>query len=597
MNCDQDSAVPIDAMSSVGQIVLGKNDQKRHSKSEQQNHKITRFSNLRFSNLGKRVKRFGQIGLLGSVSSFLTTLPALCAQQVNISYGPLEISVPIEALETYAETGEVDRSLRFYTRFIPSENKEQFRQVLRDRIDLDVGEISQVTYSSVGETSLQHLGEVIQTESRQNGFYALRSAAIAAAADAEGLSLLNLIKQFPSHSIRVRADRAMQVADEFSQLAQQTDRITAFIAQQNAADAAAQPLSFDRRTDLQQVGIANWQKQTLTLTDHRRDRAFAVDFYLPNAQTPAPVLIISHGIAADRGDFSELAQHLVSYGFAVAVLDHPGSDTQQLRNWLSGLADEMTAPDEFVHRPQDVSYLIDQVEQLNRSGNFKDRLNLDQIGVIGHSLGGYTALALAGANLNFNLLKQQCQPDLTHLNITNLSMLLQCEALHTTQPTSLQLKDDRVKAVIAMNSASNGIFGQAGLQQIQIPVMMIGGSDDLISPVLLEQVCPFTWLTMPDKYLAVIKKGTHVYSSHSSSRSLFPGETQNPSSGQAQRYLEALSLAFAKVHVAAQPDYRDYLQASYAKSISRSPLDLTLMNGGNARPLAETLGSSCPGAN
>jgi predicted dienelactone hydrolase len=592
MNCYQDSAVPIGDASSVGQIAMGKN-QKRRSNSQQRNLKT-----IRLPKIGKRIKRFCQIGLLCSASSVLAALPALSAQQVNISYGPLEISIPIEALETYAETGEIDRSFRFYTRFIPSENREQFRQILHDQINLKAGEISQITYSSVGETSLQHLGEVIQTESRQNGFYALRSAAIAAAADPEGLTLLNLIKQFPSQTVRVRADRAMQVANEFSQLAQQTDRITAFIAQQNATDAAAQPLSFDRRTDLQQIGAVSWQKQTLMMSDRSRNRAFAVDFYLPNTQTPVPVMVISHGIAADRDDFSELAQHLVSYGFAVAVLDHPGSDTQQLRNWLSGLADEMTAPDEFVHRPQDVSYLIDQLEQLNRSNSdLKDRLQLDQIGVIGHSLGGYTALALAGADLDLKFLRQQCQPDLTNLRITNLSMLLQCEALHTSQPDSLLLKDDRVKAVIAVNSASNALFGQAGLQQIQIPVMMMGGSDDLISPVLLEQVCPFTWLTMPDKYLAVIKKGTHVYSSHSSSRALFPGKDQSLSPGQAQRYLEALSLAFAKVHVAAQPDYRDYLKASYAKSISRSPLDLTLLNGTNSNPLTQTLGSSCRNAN
>ncbi|WP_088892888.1 alpha/beta hydrolase [Leptolyngbya ohadii] len=582
MNCKQDSAVSIGDALSIGQIALGKKCQ------EGQNQQKVRFSKLR------KGKRFWQIGLLSSITSVLAALPAMAAQQVSISYGPLEISVPVEALETYARTGEVDRSLRFYTRFIPSENREQFRQVLRDRVQLNVNEISQVTYSSVGETSLQHLGQVIQTESRQNGFYALRSAAIAAAADPEGLTLLNLVRHFPSQTIRIRADRAMEVAEEFSQLSKQTDRMTAFLSQQNAADAAAQPLDFDRRTDLQQVGNVNWQKQTLTLNDRSRDRQIAVDLYVPSAQTPAPVMIISHGIAADRGDFSELAQHLVSYGFAVAVLDHPGSDTRQLRNWLGGLVDEMTASDEFIHRPKDVSFLIDRLEELNRSGGLSDRLKLDQVGVIGHSLGGYTALALAGANLNFNLLQQQCQPDLINLNSINFSMLLQCEALHTTQLNSLQLKDDRVKAVIAVNSASNSIFGQAGLQNIKIPVMMIGGSDDLISPVLLEQVCPFTWLTMPDKYLAVIKKGTHVYSSQSS-RGLFPGETENPNPGQAQRYLEALSLAFSKVYVADQPDYRDYLKASYAKSISRSPLDLTVTNGANTRSIEQTLGGSCLG--
>jgi predicted dienelactone hydrolase len=545
---------------------------------------------------GKLWQRSWQAAL-GCLAALATAIPGLAAERVSVSYGPLELSLSVEDLETYAETGRMSNGLAFYARFVDDENLEQLRGLLRQQLDLDAVAMSQILYSSFGETSLQHLGELIQTDARQNGFYALRSALILAADDPDGLTPLTIIKHFPTPTVRIQSGRAIQIANEFTQLLHQTDRIRTVMAEQAATDMATEfPVDFAQGLNLQEFGATNWQQETLRLHDRLRHRPIEVDLYTPNLAEAAPVIVISHGIAADRQDFSELAQHLASHGFAVAVLDHPGSDRQHFQNLLRGLTQEIAEPNEFINRPLDVSYLLDELEQLNQAGApLHDRLNLQKVGVIGHSLGGYTALALAGAQLNLDLLRRECQPSFIDLNSANLSMPLQCEALQTTiDPQPLQ--DDRVQAIVAVNSVSNSVFGQEGLRSVQVPVMLIGGSGDVISPVLLEQVCPFTWLTGPDKYLAVIEKGTHVYNYQNTSQSqLFPGETANPNPALAHRYLQALSLAFSKVHVAAQPEYRDYLRASYAESISQSPLPLTLLNALNTVPLSRSLAGSCPG--
>ncbi|WAL58204.1 alpha/beta hydrolase [Thermocoleostomius sinensis] len=534
---------------------------------------------------------------LGCLAALTTAIPSPAAERVSVSYGPLELSLSVKDLETYAETGRMSNGLAFYARFVDDENLEQLRDLLRQQLDLDAVAISQILYSSFGETSLQQLGELIQTDARQNGFYALRSALILAANDPEGLTPLNIIKHFPTPTVRIQSVRAIQVANEFTQLLHQTDRIRAVMSEQAAADIATDvSVDFARGLNLQEFGTIDWQQETLQLHDRLRNRSIAVDLYTPNLSEAAPVLVISHGIAADRQDFSELAQHLASHGFAVAVLDHPGSDRQHFQNLLRGLTQEIAEPNEFVNRPLDVSYLLDELEQLNQPGApLHNRLNLQKVGVIGHSLGGYTALALAGAQLNFDLLRRECQSSFIDLNIANLSMPLQCEALRTTLEAQ-PLQDNRVRAIVAVNSVSHNVFGQEGLRSVQVPVMLIGGSRDVISPVLLEQVCPFTWLTGTDKYLAVIEKGTHVYNYQNTSQNqLFPGEPTNPNPALAHRYLQALSLAFSKVHVAAQPEYRDYLRASYAQSISESPLPLTLLNALNTAPLTRSLVGACPG--
>jgi len=98
------------------------------------------------------------------------------------------------------------------------------------------------------------------------------------------------------------------------------------------------------------------------------------------------VIVISHGLGSDRTSFEYLATTLASYGFAVAV-EHPGSNAQQLRSLLAGRANEVTEPNEFINRPLDVKYLLDELERRDKSDP-SFQLNLQQVGVIGQSLGG-----------------------------------------------------------------------------------------------------------------------------------------------------------------------------------------------------------------
>ncbi len=47
-----------------------------------------------------------------------------------------------------------------------------------------------------------------------------------------------------------------------------------------------------------------------------------------------------------------------------------------------------------------------------------DVLNLEQVGVVGQSFGGYTALALAGTKINFEQLKADCPALENTLNVS-----------------------------------------------------------------------------------------------------------------------------------------------------------------------------------
>lgn len=532
---------------------------------------------------------------LGLLSAVLTAPTVLAAERVSIFYEPLEFSIPVTSLETYAQSGKIDAKLAFYAEQLSPQELVQLRQILQERIDLNSVTVAQFLYSSFGESSLQFLGEFIQTDSGLNGFYAIRAALILAAADSEGLTLLNVVKKFPSNIVRIESIKALQVVSAYARLFEQTNLATAAIERQLLAEATTEPpVKPTQLLSLQRPGRWKWQRVTLGLNDRRRDRRFIADLYLPQTPKPAPVLIFSHGLGGDRHNFAALAQHLASYGFAVAAVEHPESNSQQIQSLLRGAAREAAEPSEFFNRPLDVSYLLDNLQRLNQS-QFNGLLDLQRVGAIGHSFGGYTVLALAGAKLNFAQLKQKCSSDTVAAGSMNVSLLLQCLALNLSPGWNYSLQDKRIHAVMALSPMTSSIFGRQGLRQIQVPVMFVAGSDDVITPALLEQICPFTWLTSSHKYLALIQGGTHFYSDRSTvGMSLpLPSQLVNSNSSLVLHYLKAMTLIFAKTYVSNEKSYQSYLQASSIRAMSQTPLKISLVNSLSADRISQSPNLAC----
>ena len=191
----------------------------------------------------------------------------------------------------------------------------------------------------------------------------------------------------------------------------------------------------------------------------------------------------------------------------VVMPEHSGSNGKQIVDLLQGRAQDITDPTEFIDRPLDVSYLLDQLAQNPiPDPRFKGSLDLEKVGILGHSYGGYTALALAGATPHYDQLQQACQTGLeTSLNI---SLALQCQALQTADKT-VDLQDSRIQSVVAISPIGSNLFGESGYQTVQVPVMIVGGVQIRSHPCYPEQIQPFQWLTTPEKRLVLINNGSH----------------------------------------------------------------------------------------
>ncbi|BAZ50440.1 hypothetical protein NIES4103_30560 [Nostoc sp. NIES-4103] len=540
------------------------------------------------------MKKFLKYLSLGMLSTFLTATPGLGAERISFFYPPFgEFSLSVDSLEKFAKEGKIDQDLGFYASRATPEQLAQLRELLQQRFNVTPTLVSQVTYSPIGERVLQRLGNLLLTESRKNGFYALRGALIIAATDKEGLTIVNLLRRFPSNTIRLNYTEGLRIVADLSELLKTRDKVVTYIQKEAIAQATNANINFSQQVDLRMPGKFRWEKKTLELNDVSRDRRLPVDIYLPQTtpeqQPPFPLIVISHGVASDRYAFAYLAEHLASYGFAVAVLEHPGSNAERIQQYFAGLASPPNAT-EFINRPLDIKYLLDELQRREKfDPTLQGKLNFQQIGAIGQSFGGYTVLTLAGANIDFTELRRDCNPANSSLN---LSLILQCQATDLL-PKNYNLNDDRIKAIIAINPIDSSILSQSGISQIQVPVMLVAGSQDIFAPAVPEQIRPFTWLKNPNKYLALIENATHftVLADSPANPGVLPvpAGLLGPDRTAAYSYLKALSVAFLETHLLNRSEYRSYLQPSYAQFISQPPLNLSLLNSLSADQLTQAI--------
>ena len=331
---------------------------------------------------------------------------AFSAEYLQIGLGLFSVTVPVEALETFAETGESPEAVDRYLSYLTPNARQQFQDVLTREFEVSPLAVSQVTYSSIGEDFLTRLGKVIQTPSGLNGSQAIRAALILAAADPEGMSVLNILEAFPTAGIHIDGGELLDLQRELTSYFSYRDAALEAIREQMEREIAdGDAVDWDAVPDLTQRGNIRFEQTTLELRNQfsgipeASPRIFEVDLYIPQNVTirVLPFVVISHGLGSSREEFAGMAEHLASYGFAVAVPEHPGSNIQYQQEFLANIAYEGINPIEFVYRPWDIKTLLDS---LAADPTYARRLDLDQVGVIGHSFGGYTALALAGAALN-----------------------------------------------------------------------------------------------------------------------------------------------------------------------------------------------------
>ncbi|WP_179228421.1 alpha/beta hydrolase [Leptolyngbya ohadii] len=504
------------------------------------------------------------------------TAPAMAANQLAIRVGPFQQSIQISDLEYFAQTGHVPTDLRLYAPLLT----DQVRYALRSRLHLDpnVGDklVEDLLHSSSGERFLNTLQVAIPSASPAQ----LRATLMQAARRPDGMSLLGLLRSFPEDTVTLDAASAVALASQVNLPYWQSQTLSSVLERELTVDSP--PLR--SRIDPSEMGQQWVWKQSLTLRDYQRDRSIPIDLYW-SRRTQGPLVVLSHGFGADRRFLSYMAYHLASNGISVVAIEHPGSNVAWLTSnsldkaGVNAMSTILPAS-EFVDRPKDVSFVLDRLQQMNRfSSRLRGKLNTEQVTIMGHSLGGYTALALAGAQPNLKHLRQFCN-DPTPIAFSPAD-LLQCNAADLPETVD-KLRDSRIAQVVLLNPVIGRLFDQKSLEQVDVPTLMLASTDDAITPAVSQQFLPFTELKTSQKYLLTAIGATHLSVgdpanlNHSLTQSIFVRERPDEETKALRELLQGVSLAFIKQLTPEADRYKPFLSPAYAQSFSTQNIQLRL---------------------
>jgi predicted dienelactone hydrolase len=192
-----------------------------------------------------------------------------------------------------------------------------------------------------------------------------------------------------------------------------------------------------------------------------------------------PLVLVSHGTGGSAEQMAWLGTALARAGFIAVAIDHPGNTS--LQKTVQGFT-------LWWLRARELSLALDAISSDSALGPHIDR---ERIGAAGFSIGGYTAIALAGARVDLAKLESFCaaHPDSPNCDVPEFPHLVaESNALQKSDPAyarSLErggdsVADSRVRATYAIAPAAGRSVTTPSLAAIAVPVRIVYGSADTI---------------------------------------------------------------------------------------------------------------------
>jgi predicted dienelactone hydrolase len=204
-----------------------------------------------------------------------------------------------------------------------------------------------------------------------------------------------------------------------------------------------------------------------------------------------PLVLVSHGSGGSHLAYRTLAVHLAANGFVVGMPEHPFNN--RVDNALEGTLENLAA------RPK---HLTTAIDWLYGSTAFAPVLAPNRVAIVGHSMGGYTALAAAGG----------VPTSLAHES-----------ADWRAKPVNV-VRDRRIKALVLLAPATIWFRGAGALDAVDAPILMLLAERDVYVPPIHAQIL---LNGIADK--SQIAHRVVPNAGHFSFLSPFPTEMTNPS--------------------------------------------------------------------
>jgi predicted dienelactone hydrolase len=177
---------------------------------------------------------------------------------------------------------------------------------------------------------------------------------------------------------------------------------------------------------------------------------------------PFPLIVLSHGMFGNSYNQAWFAGAMARKGYVVAAINHPGTST-----WLRD-PDQRRA---LWERPKDITRVIDFAMT---DPDLMSRIDSNRIFMAGHSLGGFTAVALAGGQYDASALNSFCAqaPDELTCGILNRWEIAKTDTDRVQMEADLS--DQRITAFAVFDLGGTQSFSTGSLAQIDRPMLVFG---------------------------------------------------------------------------------------------------------------------------
>ncbi|MEO0605244.1 MAG: hypothetical protein AAF211_27690, partial [Myxococcota bacterium] len=216
--------------------------------------------------------------------------------------------------------------------------------------------------------------------------------------------------------------------------------------------------------------------------------------------TPAdgtfPVALYSHGNGGVGLVGYPIGEYLASQGWIVLAPDHVGNTALEL---LTGGGDPFIKS--VIERPQDVSASLDWIETV-ADDPLSGLGDTSSVLLVGHSFGGYTIFAAAGAQVSADRLDPGC-PDPDNPN---------CPLFEDPDVQALLTSgfgDDRVAALVPQAPAIRS-FAPEALTALELPTMLQSGGLDITTTPETSAIPTWDAIDGEDDVWVDMPEGGHI---------------------------------------------------------------------------------------
>ena len=415
------------------------------------------------------------VGLFCSLTlCCLSECPLRAAERLVVQFEEMSIPIQIKDLGEWGRSKEnIDSELFDWLSLLDIQGKSGLVKLLRAPLLKDRSMARQLMLSWVGRQLVDEISDLIRLDEDRSGEKVLSTFEKLLDQQSQ-VTTIDLLEALPARSIHLDLDGLVLLANQWKVALQEQQKLVRALG--NMKTQSRSPFIY--RKGLQESEI-NFSELIPLEVPHRID-PLSLEVWHPKDEflKRSSWIVFMPGLGGSQDHFRWLARSLSSNGWPVVILEHPGSDVKAVQQLLEG---KNVLPGAEV--------LPDRLADLRSLINFRDSGDLNLQGsdliLMGHSLGSLTAFLASGVTPQEGL-DQRCDKALDDLSLTNLSQLLQCQLVDVDIVKQEEIPN--LKAIVAINSFGSLLWPNERDAELTVPVLLLGGTLDLITPPIQEQL-------------------------------------------------------------------------------------------------------------